>query len=833
MLDIVREFGRHAARTPEETLLLEDGAALGFRDTDIASDLLAHRIREAGVAPGHPVAWLGGANIWRQVFHLATLKAGAANIIPDLSYPDETLGRMLGLAGARVIVAERDCRDRAESLCLGPVVPAIDAPVLRRDAPAFAPYAWGPDDPQVISFTSGSTGAPKAAVRSYANLADIVPLVVGFVDMKPGDTVALLGNPWQTAMTAPFLVGARCACFNTPRHGTERLPEWLAENRVTSVMTYPAVFRQILRKQTPLPDLKGVMLVGESLTRADAEAFSRATAPGAVLSNVMGSMELNYFLRHTHVSGDPVDFEVMPLGREIAPDMVRVVDENWSTVPDGVEGELVKVFAHGPTEIIGDPDGAKRIRALPDGRRMYRTGDMAYRDFRGVHHSLGRRDQQVKIRGYTVRMAEVEAAIAELDDVDEAAVGAASDGHGIRRLICWHAGRATPEALRAQLAVRLPNYMIPSVWRRCDALPKTPTGKVRRAALPDPFDAPENCGGAPGRAPAWRNDTERRIADLFRSFLGDEPFGREDDFFDLGGDSLQAMALTMELEREFGVRTPFENLMLTGASVAALSASVSHPPTDDLVVLARGAGARPLVCAHTLAGNLSSYLPFAHALDGRAPVWGVRGQSGVEQSAGLTIEDMAKRAVDRLLRSGTRPRAIVGYSYGALIAREMARQIAERTGAPPPLALIDPHAPWATRARFLDRLRGGWRRHDLSGFSRKLAEYALAFLGLRGRAGHAQYFVAGRKYRPRPATDIAALLICTDDEAGAARLETWRPLLGGDLTTVRLPGDHASIMWEPTVRALVCHVENWLAEIETTVADHPEPAADRVVPAAT
>ena len=262
------------------------------------------------------------------------------------------------------------------------------------------------------------------------------------------------------------------------------LAEAFAAAGGTSIMTYPAIFRQIAAAGRALPTWRTATLAGEPVTRADIAAFEAVAGPGAELHVTFGLNEFAWVARYLHRSGAPMAWDVAPIGRPTHPGVLRLVADHGGEARPGEAGEREITSRFLPAGYHGDPASEARFpRGGEDGSRVFRTGDMAYRDADGLLHGSGRRDEQVKIRGYNVRPTEIEPLLEAMDGVEEAVVTAADGAHGTRRLRCHYAGAAAAEDLRAALAARLPAYMVPTVWRRVEALPRTATGKLRRSAL--------------------------------------------------------------------------------------------------------------------------------------------------------------------------------------------------------------------------------------------------------------------------------------------------------------------------------------------------------------
>ena len=338
---------------------------------------------------------------------------------------------------------------------------------------------------------------------------------------------------------------------------------------------------------------------------------------------------------------------------------------------------------------VGPGLTASRFVACPfggPGARMYRTGDLVCWGADGQLRYVGRADEQVKIRGYRIELGEVQAALAGLDGVEQAVVIAREDRPGDKRLVGYVTGTADPAETRAALAERLPAYMVPAAVVALDALPLTPNGKLDTRALP----APEYTDGDRYRAPATA--VEEILAGIYAQVLGLERVGVDDSFFDLGGDSLSAMrliaAINTSLDADLAVRTLFE-----APTVSSLSQQLGrHASAVEVVpieVLKEGTGV-PLFCIHPGGGVSWPYQALGNYLD--CPIIGIQQILQGEEAEPRSIRDMAKNYADRIQGVyPTGPYNLLGWSFGGIVAHELAIELQRRGCVIARLILLDAH----------------------------------------------------------------------------------------------------------------------------------------------
>ncbi|MEM9360568.1 MAG: AMP-binding protein, partial [Pseudomonadota bacterium] len=717
---ILNRFDNIVRDHPNDICLCEGNEQFTFADVQRISDNMAGEL-SGRTARETCVAWLGGAGAHRVLTYLAIQKAGLVFFAPNTTLNDEQICQTLAVAKPEVLLVDQEYE--ALAACI-PHNKKIVASLARNDLRAFERPSVTKDAISHLSMTSGSTGIPKMLPRTRRDMEYFIDLACELQELKPSDTTALLGNLWNPTLFTGLNVGAKTVCFDVPRWGAGGLAEKMRDEHVTTAMMYPALFRELMATQTPLPDLRCIILIGEALTQDDAEAHARVCAPDAELINIYGSMEFPYLLQWRRRAADAIDFATMPMGREVVPGELHLINEHGEPAKDGAVGEIEITSHHVPTMYLDNPElTEERFRALPDGRTALRMGDFAYRDYAGIYHSMGRRDQQTKIRGYNVRPTDVEMIIKREHGILDCAVTTATTAQGIRKLVCFYSGSANDKALRKTLNQRLPNYMVPSIWRQLELLPKTPSGKLKRDALPDPFAVETG-----GNKCATYSATESKIAKLFTEILDRNDIAPDDDFFDLGGDSLQAMRLVMQTEKIFGRRPPFETLMLNGATIEDLARFFESERTQHPSVLREGMNGPTFVVTHTQDGNLSMYLPLTQSLDPRFRVVGANGREITGRKQAASMREMAQHSLD-VLGDEVAPGkqiALVGFSYGGPIAVEMARILSERDGTTPPLILLDPHAVWNDRWRWSRRALEAAKTGNVSRLWNLGKMYALA-----------------------------------------------------------------------------------------------------------
>ncbi|WP_412538004.1 non-ribosomal peptide synthetase [Longispora sp. K20-0274] len=573
-MSVIAGFATASDRYPDAVAVLDDAGPLTYRELALAAGGVAAALGDPTPGGGRTGLLLGhGAPFATGM--LGTLAAGRSYVPLDPGYPRDRLAHMLDRADVDTVVAGRAHLDLAADL-LG------DRPVRLLVAEDVAPAPLvvreaDPDAPAYILFTSGSTGLPKAVAQTGRNLARCVANQVAALAVTAGDRVSLLASfSFDAAIPDLYpalLTGATVVPVDLRRHGLARLATLLAERRVTVYHSTPTVYRFLLDSLGPadrLPLIRAVLLGGEEMTRSDVERGLRRFAGDCVFVNGYGATEFT-FATHHHVTGPLPDGEQVPIGRPLPGYEVLLRD-----------GEIVVRSPYLAPGYWRDPELTATRFFTDDGVPAYRTGDLGHLLPDGTLVHLGRADRQVKVRGHRVELGEVEAHLAALPGVVRAvAVPRRDPAAGTEIHAYVQAGAVAPSVaeLRAGLALRLPEHLLPRWITLLDALPLTESGKVDLLALPDVSTVPR-----PRSAPL-DSESARAVAEVWSVVLGVAVRSPADNFFDLGGTSLLLARVQRDLAAR-GIGLPMVTL-------------IEHPTVSALAAHLDGRSAGPQLTAVT------------------------------------------------------------------------------------------------------------------------------------------------------------------------------------------------------------------------------------------
>ncbi|MDQ1524444.1 MAG: hypothetical protein QOE47_2368, partial [Pyrinomonadaceae bacterium] len=594
-------FEQQAALTPDATALVAGGETISYGELNRRANRLGLHLRKLGVRAESRVGVCveRGAELISTL--LGVLKAGGAYVPLDAEYPKERVAYMLADAGVSVIVAQSRLIDALPEHDL-PVVSIDDASgdISEESADDFdggATFDGGvsADNLAYVIYTSGSTGRPKGVAVSHRSVVRLVK-ETNYVELTPREVVLQYAPVSFDASTfevwGALLNGCKLFVAPAGKLSLRELGEQVSAAGVTTMWLTAGLFQQMVEEE--LESLRGVRQLlagGDVLRPAQVERVLREL-PEVCLINGYGPTENTTFTCCHRMRGErdaTATGASVPLGRPVSNTRVYVLDGEMRPVALGVYGELytggdglARGYANSPgltaEKFVPDPFGASA------GGRLYKTGDIVRRLADGQIEFQGRRDGQVKLRGFRVEPGEVEALLGEHEAIGECAVVVRETAHGGKRLVAYVTPRGgelpgvdqLPDAderlsvdeLRRYARERLPEYMTPAAFVVLAHLPLTPNGKIDRAALPDPAQP----NGTEMAYIAPRTPAEETLAGIWSELLGVTRVGIRDNFFDLGGHSLLATQLASRARAAFAVDLP-------------LRAIFEHPTLEDLAAL--------------------------------------------------------------------------------------------------------------------------------------------------------------------------------------------------------------------------------------------------------
>ncbi|MGH9350050.1 MAG: non-ribosomal peptide synthetase [Vicinamibacterales bacterium] len=587
MNTLSQRFREQAARAPDATALVFKDERITYATLNARTDHVARHLRSKGVGRGHVVAIDMRHSPGLVVALLAIARAGAAYVGVDPTWPLGRARDVLQDSRPTALVVDDDDTARAlrfdgEIVVLPSTEAAGSAPWPHEDPLARA------DDLFSIVYTSGTTGRPKGVLVTLRSVVNRLEWMWNTYPFQPGD-LALVYRSYTT-------VGFSWDCFGALLQGIPTIISSVEDTRdaiaivkaarragvthcTASVGFWEAVLDQADRHTGLWPTLRLARSSGEPLPPA-VVAHWRRVFPHARLLNIYGATECSGSTAYDTALFDPAGATRVPVGRPIPGVEVIVVDDEMRPVGIGEAGELCIGGASLARGYLGDPElTAGRFVTRPAGTAgapVFRTGDIGFWRPDGQLEITGRRDLQVKVRGYRVEIEEVEAALRACPGVRATAVHGEADRGGTR-LVAFVVPEpgALPDAfaIRRALDETLPGYMVPAEFVMVEDVPRTATGKIDRTALAGLRK------GAVTQAPLAgvpaRTATEATVAAVWTEVLGLAEIGREDDFFDIGGHSLSGIQIVARLQDAFGLEIPL-HVLFDNSSIGALAAEVDR-----------------------------------------------------------------------------------------------------------------------------------------------------------------------------------------------------------------------------------------------------------------
>ncbi|KAA0023247.1 amino acid adenylation domain-containing protein [Antrihabitans cavernicola] len=679
-----------AVANPDGTAIVSAGKSVTYAQLNADAEHVARLLIQRGVGPEDIVA-VGIRRSMESVLAVwAVAKTGAAFLPIDPNYPADRIEHMLADSGTRigltVASARQDLPDTVDWIVLddnaikgAPAAPSTAQDRLRPVRPAHPAY---------VIYTSGSTGKPKGVVVTHAGIANLAAEQRERFEVTSGSRTLAFASPSFDASVLELLLAA-CASATmviapTTVYGGTDLAELLRREKVTHAFVTPAALATV--EPAGLDDLEMVLVGGEACSAELVTKWAGTDPAGRRrFFNGYGPTEATVA---TNICGPIAAHDRVTIGGPIRGTRSAVLDSRLRPVPVGVAGELylsgdalARGYRHRPglsaDRFVADPYG-------PTGARMYRTGDVVRWTRDGDIEYLGRSDFQVKIRGFRIELGEIDAVLSAYDGVDFAATIGSDARPGGTALVSYVVGAPGRTLDHAELIAfagsRLPSYMVPASIMVLDAVPLTPVGKLDRAALPAPVFAAKEF-----RAPT--NLVETGVAAVFATAFGLDRVGLDDDFFELGGNSLIATRVVNDLRRTLG-RDIEMMWIFADSTVVAFAARIEAAPVasttdrvaDPLAVLLpiRAVGdLPPLFCIHPASGLAWSYGGLAQLLEPGRPIYGVQSpELGSDEPAPRTIESFADRYADEIRSVQPHgPYHLLGWSLGGFIAHAVAARL--------------------------------------------------------------------------------------------------------------------------------------------------------------
>jgi len=687
-------FEAQVKRSPHAVAVGFEGEQLTYQELNKRANQLARQLCSLGIRSETPVGVYMERSVEMVVALLGILKAGGAYVPLDPDYPAQRVAMMIEDSASPMILTQERLRRGIPKNNARLVRIDQDWPDIARQSEENLNTVGASDDLAYVIFTSGSTGRPKGVEIMHKALVNFLVSMAKEPGIESSD-IMLSVTPLAFDISAleiflPLTVGARVILL--PREivvDGRLLKESLDASSATVMQATPMTWRMLIEAGWQGKSGLKILCGGEALPQDLAQAL---LARGAVAFNMYGPTETTIWSTLWKVASGSGP---MVIGHPIANTTVHVLDADLRPLPLGIEGDLYIGGVGLARGYRGNPE-LTREKFIRDpfsdeaSARLFKTGDRARYLSDGSIEYLGRNDFQVKLRGYRVELGEIESVLAEHLAVGQCVVVANEDSTGQKQLVAYvvpvENRKVAQEELHRYLKVRLPSYMVPGSFMVLNALPLTPNGKVDRNALPLPTPQPKDAGD--NALP--RNPLELELVKIWQELLEVTPVGIRDNFFDLGGHSLLAIRLIAQIENLTGKNVPAATLF-RAPTIEQLSAILQDEKPSrswsNLVPIQTGGSRTPFFLIHGESSNL--FLPGYMGID--QPLFSLEHQSEDGQRALYTqVETIAAHYLDQIRTVQSQgPYLLGGYSFGGVIAFEIAQQLRRENQEVGLLALID------------------------------------------------------------------------------------------------------------------------------------------------
>ncbi len=676
--------------TPNKTAIETDAGKLTFSELNKKANLVANCLLNFLGEGEHTVC------IWQrestpQVCSVVGIwKAGKTLVASDPSAPPQYNRSVIQEAKPSIILTNKQDEAIAES-CSPDDCRILTWEWVMENSKDTNPQISVPEDRVLkLVYTSGSSGVPKAVESSQKH---IVAQAITYNNANgcTRDEVILFLSPLThtngaSLISTTLICGSTLSCYPISKWGVDGMEKWIREKRVTLYLSVPTVFRFFLKTVGAELDLSSVRLVhlgGEPVRTDDVELFKKHFPDSSVMMSNIGSSEAGSIARHYFNKDSVLTNNEVPLGIAYAGKTIEIWDKEEKPLPQGEVGELIVKSEFLANGYRNNPEQTNKVfKSIPgeDRIRIYKTGDMARIREDGCLVFTGRKDQQIKINGHRIEIGEIESTISSHPKVKLCAVKAWPDKKRGVKLVAYIQGfEENPldeTELRNSLTDQLPYVKVPRVLVIMDSLPRLSSGKLDRKSLQEP--TPTNKQKIRIQP---ETEYERTIHSIWVELFGSDDICCDDNFFALGGDSLQATRLLNNIFTLTQKKLP-HNFVFQYPSIRTLAKQLenNNDVSSNIIPMAEFGGLAPVFIIHGWAGSLFHWIDFAKMLDLDRPVYGIQGNEFTgKKERHSSVEELADNYADQIIdKYPEGPYHLVGYSLGGVHAFAVAKSLLKK-----------------------------------------------------------------------------------------------------------------------------------------------------------
>jgi amino acid adenylation domain-containing protein len=707
---IVELFEEQVLKTPEDPALIRLDTTLTYRRLNERANILARYLIDQGVKSGSNIGLLAGRNFEMIIGMYAILKTGSSYIPIDPEYPADRQKYILNQSSASHVITDFDYPE----LDLTSDLKIINLHRAESENPDSSNLNIATDSHQLAYtiYTSGSTGVPKGVMIAHHSAVNLIEWVNRTFNVNSSDRMLFITSMcFDLSVYDIFglLSAGGAVVIATQQEVTDvnKLKDFLTKYKITFWDSVPTTMNYLVKELKSAKDsfiqdsLRLVFLSGDWIP-IQLPLEIKNYFPNAKVISLGGATEGTVWSNYYEIDQLDASWKSIPYGKPIANNFFYVLDEKLNPVPLGETGDLfiggvgvANGYANDPAKtnhsFLKDPFNSKA------GGRMYRTGDLGRMMSDGNMEFLGRKDSQIKIRGFRVELGEIENVLNKCRLVNQAVVIAKTETDGNKNLIAFIVTNGEDfdrKEILNYLKSKLPDYMIPGVLENLKQFPLTSNGKIDKQALSN-----LEITNQTGTYVAPQTELQLKLADIWKEILGVERVGIDDNFFELGGHSLMAVRMTTKLEAEIGIRFPLSILYKYPTINALMSSSEVNPSYlqtqwKSLVPIKQSGSKLPIYIIHGSGLNVLNFSSIATFVDSEQPVYGLqaKGLSGMEDPLDDMKEIASSYIAEILEHNPSGPYAIAGYSFGGYVAVEMRNQLEAMGKKVKMLAIFDTNA---------------------------------------------------------------------------------------------------------------------------------------------
>jgi acyl-coenzyme A synthetase/AMP-(fatty) acid ligase/thioesterase domain-containing protein/acyl carrier protein len=837
---IISRFDRQVAAAPDKCIIVSNENALSYQALDLQASRVAAALASFCSKQGQPIVIFVSGEVPCVTAMLGALKANRIFVPLASSSPEGWVSEVIKDSGSTEIIVDTTTRPIAKRTVTNGVQILEFEQLVSSASKVVTDNSAHPDDAAYIVYTSGSTGRPKGVAVTHRGLLrrnDIRNTMFPFNCFdRSANLRSSASSAGINATLLPLLSGGCLFPFDLHRYGLQELAPWLIAKRISYIGFSGSLLRSWLASlpdNIRFPSLQCIWMGGEPLYARDVIRLSRHLKRDWRIAHTYSSTECGTVSVNIFTASclpDSNDSGIVSAGRPVDGVKVYIKADDGAILPQGQIGEIVVQSRFLSKEYWNNPElTAKVFQNTPSksGIRTFLTGDLGLIKADGTLEHRGRKGRKIRLRGYTVEPFDVERALLNQPGVTDATVFLHEREVGEEPYLIGYVvapSHTSATNLRKALAERLPSYCVPSHIIVLDAFPIASSGKIDRKALPSPF-----LSKVSKVATTASNGLERELCTIWREVLKTTTVGVDDDFFELGGTSLQALLLFARIERRLGYSLSPTTLLRapTIKHLAELMQETKGAAADQsLVPLRPAAKGLPLFFVHSRVFFFSYYRHLIDALKSGRPVYGLQPPPmDGKRSIPRTVESIAADYVAEIRRVQPHgPYAVAGHSFGGRVSFEIAQQLVREGEEVSFLGLIDTAfraSPLGPSRKTMESGRLGHRfwnliRHPRYIWDKVFVRVFDVWLGLGLSVPHryrARYYdlLCIRATRRHAATPYSGHITMFSSAGNSDRHKAlWGPLALGGLTVLEVPGGHHDMMLPPHCKGLAQYFDRCL-----------------------